>query len=140
MARTTSTTTADLQARTLKRGEKVRLVAELPGIAVGSKGKVAMANGFAWKRYWVRLGDGRLISHIDHGHLVRSKHYEVYIAAREREAREALLAPAEQADPDTAAIKNSTEPTVGADAVVNGVTIPAYLLQRSVDARLRLNS
>ena len=132
--------TADLQARTLKRGENVRLVAELPGVAVGTEGKVAMANGFAWNRYWVRLRDGRVIGHVDHSHLVRSKYYERYAAARAREAEEALRAPAEQAGADTTEPTSTDGAAPGGDAVVNGVTVPAYLLQRSADARARLSA
>ena len=139
MARRTLTT-ADMQARTFKRGEKVRLVADLPGIAVGSEGKVAMANGLTWNRYWVRLQDGRVIGHINHGDLVRSKHYDLYLTAREREAREALLAPAEKAEADMAVDKGSAGSATGEDAIVNGVAIPAYLLQRSADARIRLGA
>lgn len=133
-------TTAELQARTLKRGQKVRLVTELPGIASGSEGKVAMANGFAWNRYWVRLRDGRVIGHIDHGDLVLAKHYDRFLVAREREAQQALLAPAEQdsgASDDEDQLGGSAD---GGDVTVNGVTIPAYLLQRSADARARLGA
>ena len=138
-------TTAQLQARTLKRGEKVRLVAGLPGVPEGSEGKVAMANGFTWNRYWVRLADGRVVGHIDHGSLVRTRDYDRYLVARDREAEEAeraALLAAEAAD----------DPSVGQDAdegaddgdtgeaVVNGVPVPAFLLQRSADARARLGA
>ncbi len=138
-------TTAELQARTLKRGQRVRLVSEQPGVPQGTEGKVAMANGFTWNRYWVRLTDGRVVGHIDHGDLVRTKDYERYLVARDREAQKAELAaqraaeaaaagPADSADDESAASGGSGE------AVVNGVTVPAYLLQRSADARTRLGA
>ena len=139
-------TTSQLQARTLKRGEKVRLVSGLPGVPQGTEGKVAMANGFTWNRYWVRLVDGRVVGHIDHDDLVRTKDYERYLVARDREADEAeqaALAAAEAAD----AAPAGSVPADGADAdggsgeaVVNGVPVPAYLLQRSADARSRLGA
>ncbi|MYB04008.1 MAG: hypothetical protein F4011_06900 [Acidimicrobiaceae bacterium] len=137
-------TTAQLQARTLKRGEKVRLVAELPGVPQGAEGKVAMANGFTWNRYWVRLVDGRVVGHIDHGDLVRTKDYERYLVARDREAVEAELA-AQRAAEAAAAAPAEADGAEGADsgageAVVNGVAVPAYLLQRSADARTRLGA
>ena len=137
-------TTAQLQARTLKRGEKVRLVAELPGVPQGAEGKVAMANGFTWNRYWVRLVDGRVVGHIDHGDLVRTKDYERYLVARDREAVEAELA-AQRAAEAAEAAPAEADGADGADggageAVVNGVAVPAYLLQRSADARTRLGA
>ena len=133
--------TDELQARTLKRGEKVRLVAELPGVAAGARGKVAMANGFSWHRYWVRFSDGRVMGHIDHGDLVRAKHYERFLEARDREAEQALLAPA-QADDGALAVAEAAAATeeAGGDVVVNGVSVPLYLLQRSADARARLGA
>ena len=137
-------TTAQMQARTLKRGEKVRLVSELPGVPQGTEGKVAMANGFTWNRYWVRLVDGRVVGHIDHDDLVRTRDYDRYLVARDREAVEAEEAAQRAAEA-------AADPSVGAgaevaaggesdEAVVNGVAVPAYLLQRSADARTRLGA
>ena len=137
-------TTAQLQARTLKRGERVRLVAELPGVPQGAEGKVAMANGFTWNRYWVRLVDGRVVGHIDHGDLVRTRDYERFLVARDREAVEAELA-AQRAAEAAEAAPSEADGADGGDggageAVVNGVAVPAYLLQRSADARTRLGA
>lgn len=131
--------TAELQSRTLKRGERVRLVTELPGVAAGAEGKVAIANGFTWNRYWVRFRDGRVIGHIDHGDLIRAKHYERFLLARDREAAQALLAPVDR-DEDAGGEEPSQGDDSGGEAVVNGVVIPAYLLQRSADARARLGT
>ncbi len=135
-------TTAQLQARTLKRGQKVRLVAGLRGLPQGAEGTVAMANGFAWYRYWVRFPGGRVVGHIDHGDLVRSQDFERFLAARDREAEQAeraALEAAESADADAADAGADTANS-GGDAVVNGVTVPAYLLQRSAEARARLGA
>ena len=138
-------TTAQLQARTLKRGERVRLVAGLPGVSEGTEGKVAMANGFTWNRYWVRLVDGRVVGHIDHGDLVRTKDYDRFLVARDREteeaARAALQAAEAGADPSagSAAAEDAADGGAG-EAVVNGVPVPAYLLERSADARARLGA
>lgn len=136
-------TTSQLQARTLKRGERVRLVSELPGVAQGTEGKVAMANGFTWNRYWVRLVDGRVVGHIDHESLVRTKDYERYLVARDREADEAELAALAAAEAVAAGPEDGPADDAAADsgeAVVNGVAVPAYLLQRSADARARLGA
>ncbi len=139
-------TTAQLQARTLKRGEKVRLVAELPGVPQGAEGKVAMANGFTWNRYWVRLVDGRVVGHIDHEDLVRTKDYERFLVARDREAEQAEIAALQAAEAAAAGPADGPAADAGAadggsqEAVVNGVAVPAYLLQRSADARARLGA
>ena len=137
-------TTAQLQARTLKRGERVRLVAGLPGVPEGTEGKVAMANGFTWNRYWVRLVDGRVVGHIDHGDLVRTRDYERFLVARDREAveaEEAAQRAAEAAEAEPAEADGADGGDGGAgEAVVNGVAVPAYLIQRSADARARLGA
>ena len=137
-------TTAQLQARTLKRGERVRLVSERPGVPEGTQGKVAMANGFTWNRYWVRFVDGRVVGHIDHGDLVRTKDYERYLVARDREADEAARAAQEGTEAAAAPSAGGTEAASADDApseaVVNGVTVPAYLIERSADARTRLGA
>lgn len=98
-----------------------------------------MSNGFTWNRYWVRFTDGQVVGHINHGDLVRAKHYEQFLAAREREASAAEQASAAAAV--TADSEAQSAPANGSgDVVVNGVTIPAYLLQRSADARARLGA
>ena len=138
-------TTAQMQARTLKRGERVRLVAELPGVPEGTEGKVAMANGFTWYRYWVRLVDGRVVGHIDHGDLVRTKDYDRYLVARDREAEQAATAALQAEEAGDAPTASTAEAGAGAgddadEAVVNGVAVPTFLLQRSADARARLGA
>ena len=137
--------TAQLQARTLKRGERVRLVAELPGVSEGTEGKVAMANGFTWNRYWVRLVDGRVVGHIDHGNLVRTKDYGRFLVARDREAEEAERAAQQAAEVSASPSAGAAATEAAADggtgeSVVNGVPVPAYLLERSAEARTRLGA
>ncbi|MCY4175701.1 MAG: hypothetical protein OXD37_05145 [Acidimicrobiaceae bacterium] len=135
-----------MQARALKRGEKVRLVSDLPGMPQGTAGKVALANGFAWNRYWLRLGDGRVVGHVDHACLIRAKDYESYLHARDREQRQAELAAQRAEDPAEAAGTQESGGNAGdasgapTDIVVDGVTVPAYLLKRSADARTRLGA
>ena len=136
-------TTAEMQARTLVRGEKVRLVTDRPGLEAGAGGKVAMANGFAWRRYWVRFDDGRVVGHIDHGDLVRARDYDGFLDARDREAEQAEAAAALAEASAAAGAEAGAGPAAAGDTgetVVNGVTVPAYLLQRSADARTRLGA
>jgi len=136
-------TTAELQANPLKRGTKVRLVDDIPGYPAGSKGKVAVANGFTWQRYWVRFADGESIGHIDHSSLVRAKDYDRFLVQREREAieaeaaAEAAAAAAEAGGNDAAAGGGAAS---GGGVQVNGVTIPQRLLDMSAAARARLGA
>lgn len=137
--------TTEMQAVPYKRGQRVRVVDELPGVPEGTEGKVSVANGFAWIRYWVRFENGMVVGHVDHHKLVRSKDYERFLVAREREEQEAQLA-AEQAAQQAEAqavdgAATGREAAAGSgDVVVNGVTVPPYLLERSASARTRLGA
>ena len=133
-------TTAELQGLTYKRGEKVRLLDDIPGYPAGSTGKIGIANGMTWKRYWVRFPDGNAVGHVDHGLLVRARDYDRFLVAREREAIEAEKAAAEAAE--VAAAGGGTggggEAAAAGGVEVNGVMVPQLLLDRSAAARTRL--
>jgi hypothetical protein len=137
--------TAEMQARTYKRGQKVKVVEDLPGVPAGTAGKISVANGFTWIRYWVRFENGAVVGHVDHDKLVRSKDYERFLVARDREAIEAEKA-SEQAALDAerkaaeADADSGGDEAGSGDVVVNGVTIPPYLLDRSASARTRLGA
>ena len=132
--------TAELQGAGYKRGTKVRLVDDLPGYPAGSRGKIAVANGMTWKRYWVRFPDGSSVGHVDHHSLVPAKHYDEFLVAREREAIEAEKAAelaAEQAssgDSDSGGGDAGT----GGGVEVNGVFIAQSWLDKAAAARARL--
>lgn len=53
----------------LRIGDTVITTVELPDVPVGSPGRVILANGFQWQRYWVRFADGNEVSDLDHRHL-----------------------------------------------------------------------
>ncbi len=42
----------------LKRNDHVVAAEALRDIPVGTRGKVLLANGFTWKRYWVKFDNG----------------------------------------------------------------------------------
>ena len=46
-------------------GDTVRSTVELTGVAVGSEGKVILANGFNWLRYRVRFLNGIEVGDLD---------------------------------------------------------------------------
>jgi len=138
----TAVSTAELQADTLRRGTKVRLVDATEGYPAGAKGRIAVANGMTWRRYWVRMQDGEAIGHVDHGSLVRAGDYEQFLAAKEREAAEAEQAALEAAAAEEAAEDAPAAATgaAGGGTVVNGVAIPQRLLDMSAAARARLGA
>ena len=133
--------TAEIQAATYKRGTKVRLVDDIPGYPAGSQGKVALANGMTWKRYWVRFPDGNSVGHVDHHSLVKTKDYDAFLA-RDREAIEAEKA-AEAAAAAAAAGGGDSGGAGGGAAsgggvTVNGVFIDQSWLDKAAAARARL--
>jgi len=133
--------TAEMQENPYKRGTKVRLVDDLPTHPAGSTGKIAVANGFDWLRYWVRFSDGTTVGHVDHHSLVKAKQYDQFLVAREREALEAEKAAEEAANAPAVEAGSGGGAAAGGDgAVVNGVTIPQMLLDRSAAARQRLGA
>jgi len=133
--------TAELQSRTLKRGQAVRLVEDIPGHPAGSSAKVALANGVTWLRYWLRFSDGSSVGHVNHAALVKAKDYDKFLRSRQLEAdaaqRDAELAAHTTDDPTST---SEGETGAGGAAVVNGVEIPQLLLDRSAAARVRLGA
>ncbi len=134
-------TTAELQAQPYKRGTKIRLVDDIMGHTAGSHGKIAVANGFSWIRYWVRFTDGSTAGHVDHGSIVKAKDYDQFVVARDREAVEAEVAAEAAAQAgDTATDEGDADATGAGSVVVNGVTVPQRLLDMSAAARARLGA
>lgn len=53
----------------LRIGDTVVSTVDLPDVPVGSEGRVILANGFQWQRYWVRFANGVEAKDLDHRHL-----------------------------------------------------------------------
>jgi len=49
----------------LRMGDRVRSTVELPGVPVGTEGKVILANGFNWQRYRVQFANGIELGDLD---------------------------------------------------------------------------
>jgi hypothetical protein len=115
-----------------RRGETVKTLDALPGVPQGSKGRVYLVDGFAWTRYRVLFDNGVDVGSLDGAALARPKDYEAALTRREQaaEAAEAAVV-ASEAGADAAG-------DGGADKTVNGVVVPALLLERSKRARERL--
>lgn len=109
-------------AAPIRSGAKVRATTDLPGVPVGTEGKVAMANGLTWKRYWVRFKNGELLGHVDHDDIVISRAWEQWHAAKEA----AALAAEQGVSTDDAGAGGG-----GGGAADNAFGVPQYLLDRT---------
>jgi hypothetical protein len=118
-----------------RRGETVKTLDPLPGVPQGTKGRVYLVDGFAWTRYRVLFDNGVDVGSLDGTALARPRDYTAALDRREQ-AAEAAEAAAVATVEDAAAGGDGG----GAEKVVNGVTVPALLLDRSKRARERLSA
>ena len=115
----------------IKRFKKVVATVDLPGVPEGTIGKVRVANGFTWYRYWVDFDNGVRMGQVSHEHLCHESdwgRFQLDRAEAKRRALEALEAPEASGEGD-----GPVEVAAG-----NRFGVPEHLLQRSSDARTRL--
>ena len=115
----------------IKRYRKVVATTDLPGVPEGTVGKVRVANGVSWYRYWVDFDNGVRMGQVSHEHLCHEGdwgRFQLDRAEAERRALEALEAPEASGEGD-----GLVEVAAG-----NRFGVPEHLLQRSSDARTRL--
>jgi len=115
----------------IKRFRKVVATVDLPGVPEGTIGKVRVANGFTWYRYWVDFDNGVRMGQVSHEHLCHEGdwgRFQLDRAEAERRTLEALEAPEASGEGD-----GPVEVAAG-----NRFGVPEHLLQRSSDARTRL--
>ena len=115
----------------IKRFRKVVATVDLPGVPEGTIGKVRVANGFTWYRYWVDFDNGVRMGQVSHEHLCHEGdwgRFQLDRAEAARRALEALEAPEASGEGD-----GPVEVAAG-----NRFGVPEHLLQRSSDARTRL--
>ena len=117
-----------------KRNDKVKALEDLPGVPAGTRGRIYLVNGFTWTRYRVLFDNGVDIGSIDGSVLVAPKEYEAALRRRD----EAVHADEESAASDEAVDDGGA--AGGEGKSVNGVTVPARLLDRSKKARERLGA
>lgn len=122
-------------ATEFRRNERVKALEDLPGVPQGTEGRVLLVSGFAWTRYHVAFDNGVDIGTVDGSRLSRPKEYEAALARRADTAAAAV---------EEASANGDTEEVAAATAddakVVNGVSVPAHLLERSQRARVRLGA
>ena len=92
-----------------------------------------LVDGFTWTRYRVAFDNGYDLGSIDGSHLSRPKEFEAALAQRERAADLAVVTSDGGGDAGEAAGAAS-----GESKVVNGVSVPGHLIERSRLARERL--
>jgi len=114
--------TIDLNQR-IRAGAKVKATVDLPGVPMGTQGKVALSNGVTWLRYWVRFENGEMLSHVDHDDIVVARAWDQFFWQKERDAEAAAAAAAG----DTAASGGDA----GGAAADNAFGVPQYLLDRT---------
>jgi hypothetical protein len=110
----------------LDRHQKVRAWVDLPGVPIGTPGKVLQVAGLTWIRYRVLFENG-----VDHGlldgrHVVARKDF---VPLDERVEVDEVEAVEAGADDGAAAASGA--------AADNEFGVPAHLLERSVAARAR---
>jgi hypothetical protein len=118
-----------------RRGETVRTLDALPGVPQGTAGRVYLVDGFAWTRYRVLFDNGVDVGSLDGTSLARRKDYEAALQRREQAAAATEVAAGDAAGDGEAAVAGA-----GGDKTVNGVVVPALLLDRSKRARERLTA
>jgi hypothetical protein len=119
-----------------KRNESVKTLEALPGVPQGTTGRVYLVDGFAWTRYRVLFDNGVDVGSLDGSSLARRRDYEAALERRARAevAEEVAASAAGSGDGDAEAAGG------GGDKAVNGVVVPALLLDRSKRARERLSA
>ena len=118
-----------------KRGETVKTLDPLPGVPQGEKGRVYLVDGLVWTRYRVLFDNGVDIGSIDGSALARPDDYDAALERRAEAAQAAEAVVCDNGDDGGAAAAGG-----GGDKTVNGVVVPALLLDRSKRARERLSA
>ena len=115
----------------LKPRERVTLTRSIRGVPEGTHGRVKVANGLTWARYWVEFDNGAWVGSVSASDLVREGDYDEFVKRRAEEA----LRPKEPEAPAAAAAAGDG----GGGAAAGGAAsrVPAHLLERSQKARAR---
>jgi hypothetical protein len=112
----------------LRPKERVIATEDMPGIPEGTAGKVIFPEGLTWIRYWVRFDNGVVRGTIDRKKLARPDEWAEIV--RRREAGEDIDSGASAA---TGGGGDGGAPAAaeGETVMVNGVPVPAHLIERS---------
>ena len=114
----------------IRRHQKVVATVDLPGVPEGTPGKVRVANGFAWYRYWVDFDNGVRLGQVGHQQVCLANDWDSFRIDRAEAERSAAEAPEKS--------EESEEGGDGGGAAGNQFGVPEHLLERSKAARQRL--
>lgn len=115
----------------LKLRERVVVTRSLRGVPEGTGGKIKVANGLTWDRYWVQFDNGLWLGSVSAADLVRESDWEDF---KRRRAEEASRPKVEAKEEAAVAVSDgaATGPAAGPAS-----RVPAHLLERSQKARAR---
>ena len=116
----------------IKRYKKIVATVDLPGVPEGTTGKVLVANGVTWYRYWVDFDNGVRLGQVGHQQVCLANDWDSFRIDRAEIKRRAAEAP-EKSD-------ESDDGGDGGDAAGNRFGVPEHLLERSKAARQRLGA
>ena len=116
----------------IKRYKKIVATVDLPGVPEGTTGKVLVANGVTWYRYWVDFDNGVRLGQVGHQQVCLANDWDSFRIDRAETERRAAEAP-EKSD-------ESDDGGDGGDAAGNRFGVPEHLLERSKAARQRLGA
>jgi hypothetical protein len=113
----------------LRPKERVVATVDMPGIPEGTAGKVIFPVGLTWIRYWVRFDNGVVRGSLDRKKLARPKEWAELV--RRREAGEDIGVDASAAAAAGGGDGGAPAAAAGETVLVNGVAVPAHLIERS---------
>ena len=116
----------------IKRYKKIVATVDLPGVPEGTTGKVLVANGVTWYRYWVDFDNGVRLGQVGHQQVCLANDWDSFRIDRAETERRAAEAP-EKSD-------ESDDGSDGGGAAGNRFGVPEHLLERSKAARQRLGA
>lgn len=123
----------------LKRRSKVVAFVDLPGVPEGTRGRVAVVGGWdTWIRYTVLFDNGVDIGSLNRELLAPAKQYAEFDRRRTHAFETGAFDEPEVDEAAEGASEGGGAAASGDSPVVNGVTIPGYLIERSKAARERL--
>ena len=111
----------------LRRKERVVAAANMPGIPEGTAGKVIVVEGLTWIRYWVRFDNGVVRGSINRKQLARPNEWTEILRRRELGEDDTTSVAASAGD------NGASGPAAdeGESVMVNGIPVPAHLIERS---------
>jgi len=118
-------------ATLLKPKERVVATEDMPGIPMGTAGKVIFPEGLTWIRYWVRFENGVVRGTLDRRLLARPQEWAEIV--RRRESGEDLVDASAATSTDNG--DGAPAAAAGESVMVNGIAVPAHLIERSKKRR-----